>query len=39
MINNYPHHDLPPWYTLHILYGGLNEDNKKEIDLALVDLL
>ena len=34
MINKCPHHDLPPWYVLHIFYGGLNQDNKKEIDLA-----
>jgi hypothetical protein len=34
MINKCPHQDLPPWYVLHIFYGGLNQDNKKEIDLT-----
>ena len=34
MINKCPHHDLPPWYVFHIFYGGLNQDNKKELDLA-----
>jgi hypothetical protein len=22
-IQKYPHHDLPPWYILHVFYGGL----------------
>jgi hypothetical protein len=34
MINKCPHHDLPPWYVLHIFNGGLNQDNKNKIDLA-----
>jgi hypothetical protein len=28
-----PHHDLPPWYVLHVFYGGLEQDNKRELDL------
>jgi hypothetical protein len=35
MINKCPHHDLLPWYVLHIFYGGLNQDSKNKIDLAL----
>jgi hypothetical protein len=34
MIRKCPHHDLPPWNVLHIFYGGLNQDNKKEIVLT-----
>jgi hypothetical protein len=35
MNNKCPHHDLLPWYVLHIFYGGLNQDSKNKIDLAL----
>ena len=28
-----PHHDLPPWYGLYVFYGGLEQDNKKELDM------
>jgi hypothetical protein len=27
------HHDLLPWYVLHVFYGGLDQDNKRELDL------
>ena len=33
MVQNCPHHDLPPWYVLHVFYGGLDQDNKRELDL------
>jgi hypothetical protein len=26
----YPHHDLPPWHILHLFYGRLDQDNKRE---------
>jgi hypothetical protein len=28
-----PHNDLPPWYVLHVFYGGLEQYNKRELDL------
>jgi hypothetical protein len=28
MVQNCPHHDLPPWYVLGVFYGGLDQDNK-----------
>ena len=34
MISKCPRHDLPPWYVLHIFYGGLLEANRTELDLA-----
>lgn len=32
-IQKCPHHDLPHWYVLHVFYGGLEQDNKRELDL------
>ena len=34
LISNYPQHNLPPWYVLHIFYGGLSEANRTKLDLA-----
>jgi hypothetical protein len=31
MVQSCPHHDLPPWYVLHIFYGELDQDNKREL--------
>jgi hypothetical protein len=32
-VQSCPHYDLPPWNVLHVLYGGLEGDNKRESDL------
>ena len=34
LLSNYPQHNLPPWYVLRVFYGGLNEGNSTELDLA-----
>jgi hypothetical protein len=33
IVKSCPHHDLPPWYVLKVFYGGLYQDNKRELDL------
>ena len=34
LLLKFPQHDLPPWYVLRVFYGGLNEANRTELDLA-----
>jgi hypothetical protein len=33
MVESCPYHDLLPWYVLQVFYGGLDQDNKTELDL------
>jgi hypothetical protein len=33
MLQSCPNNDLPPWYVFHIFYGGLQQDNTRELDL------
>ena len=33
-LNNCPHHGFPPLLILHTFYGGLNKENKIELDSA-----
>jgi hypothetical protein len=28
------HNELPPWLVLHTFYGGLSDENSKEVDLS-----
>jgi hypothetical protein len=34
LLDHCPHHKLPPWLVLHTFYGGLSDDNRREVDLA-----
>ena len=32
ILNKCHHNDLPEWYVLHIFYGGINQEIKRELD-------
>ena len=34
LLDNCPHHELPPWFVLHTFYGGLSSENRDALDFA-----